>query len=52
MELYRLPIDRAESRDLAEQHPEIVQRLRDMLDEWKDSLPTEIDPTTISRYRP
>lgn len=52
VELYRLPIDRAESRDLAEQHPEIVQRLRDMLDEWKDSLPTEIDPTTISRYRP
>lgn len=38
-ELYNIPADRAEEHNVAEQHPEVVQRLSAQLQAWKESLP-------------
>jgi len=51
VELYHLPSDRAEVKDLAAQQPERVDRLKMMLAEWKASLPTQVNPETISKTR-
>jgi N-acetylgalactosamine-6-sulfatase len=51
IELYQLPSDRAEAKDVAAQHPERVDRLKKMLAEWKAALPTEVNPETISKTR-
>ena len=39
--LHRLPADRAEARDEAAAHPEVVARLSRLALAWKASLPTE-----------
>lgn len=49
VELHRLNDDRAESTDVAKNHPEIVARLAKLALDWKATLPTEVDPTCVSR---
>ena len=46
--LHRLTTDRAESIDVAKDHPEIVARLTQLALAWKASLPTTVDPSCIS----
>ena len=47
-ELYNIPADRAESKDVAKEHPEIVARLTKMAQEWKATLPQQPDPSCLS----
>ncbi len=47
-ELYNIPADRAESKDVAKEHPEIVARLTEMAQEWKATLPQQPDPSCLS----
>ncbi|RMG00856.1 MAG: hypothetical protein D6741_06120, partial [Planctomycetota bacterium] len=47
VELHRVTEDRAEAVDVAEDHPDIVERLTQMALAWKASLPTEPDPACI-----
>ncbi|MDF7826525.1 sulfatase-like hydrolase/transferase [Pontiellaceae bacterium B12227] len=51
MELYDLEMDWAEKNDLAEKYPEVVQKLSEKLDAWKQSLPTEPSPSALSKAR-
>jgi N-acetylgalactosamine-6-sulfatase len=48
VELHRIPDDRAESENLADQYPEVVARLQKMVFEWKATLPKDPDPACIS----
>jgi hypothetical protein len=41
--------DRAESKDVAKEHPEIVARLSKLAPEWKATLPEQPDPSCISK---
>jgi N-acetylgalactosamine-6-sulfatase len=43
VELYNLSADSAESVNMAGQHPELVERMMDMVMAWKKTLPTEAD---------
>jgi arylsulfatase A-like enzyme len=47
-ELYNLSKDRAEATNVANEHPEIVSRLKKLVLEWKATLPASPDPTCIS----
>lgn len=47
-ELYNLAEDREESLDVAAKHPETVQRLTDLVLEWKATLPAEPNPACIA----
>jgi hypothetical protein len=38
-ELYRIPENPAESRNLIEKHPEIAEELRQKIMTWSDTLP-------------
>jgi len=49
VELHRLPDDRAESENLADQYPEVVSRLTAMALKWKSTLPATPDPACISK---
>ena len=48
IELHLLKDDRAESVDLAKEHPDIVARLTKLVLDWNATLPKEPDPTCIS----
>lgn len=48
VELYRLSDDRAESNDLAEEHPEVVARLTQMALDWQATLPEAPNPDCLS----
>ncbi len=48
LELHQLKDDRAESADVAKYHPDIVQRLTQLVLDWKATLPTKPDPASIS----
>ncbi|MCY2977456.1 MAG: sulfatase-like hydrolase/transferase [Planctomycetota bacterium] len=48
IELHQLKDDRAESVDLAKEHPDIVARLTKLVLDWNATLPIEPDPTCIS----
>jgi len=48
VELHRIPEDRAESKDVSKDHPEIVARLSKLAMEWKASMPANPDPSCIS----
>jgi arylsulfatase A-like enzyme len=39
-ELYHLPADRGEAKNMAEVHPEIVARLQKALLDWRKSMPS------------
>ena len=49
VELHHLINDRAESKDMAKEHPEIVARLTKLALEWKANLPEKPNPECISR---
>ena len=49
VELYRPAEDRAEARNLATEHPDVVKRLSAQLAEWKASLPKDPPAECISR---
>ena len=51
MELYDLSEDWSEASDVSADNPEVVQRLKRKLNEWKKSLPTKPDPRALSRQR-
>ena len=48
-ELYRLPDDWAEAKNLAKENPEIVARLTRSLAAWKATLPKEPSPEFITK---
>jgi len=48
VELHRLSDDRAESADVAKDHPEIVARLTKLALDWKATLPEKPDAACIS----
>ena len=48
VELYQLSGDRAETKDCATDHPEIVARLTKLVRDWKATLPTDPDPACIN----
>lgn len=49
VELYRLSDDRAESKNLAKAHPEIVARLTRLALDWKATLPEKPNPACLSK---
>ena len=48
VELYQLHHDRAESKDVAQDHPDIVARLTRLALDWKATLPAEPNPACIT----
>lgn len=48
-ELYQLSMDRAESKDVSKEYPEIVSRLSKLVLDWKAALPKEPDASCISK---
>ena len=50
-ELYNLPRDRAEQNDLADQHPDLVEKLSLKVLTWKKTLPEEPAGHCISALR-
>jgi arylsulfatase A-like enzyme len=51
-ELHHLSRDWEESRDEARQHPEIVAHLRQLVIDWKRTLPEHPDPACIEKAAP
>ncbi|MEY2598464.1 MAG: Arylsulfatase [Verrucomicrobiota bacterium] len=53
VELHDLSADRSEDakRDLAKEHPEVVERLSRMALDWYATLPTAVDPSCVSKAR-
>lgn len=51
-ELYNIPADRAESKDVSKDHPEIVAKLSKLAHDWKGTLPTQPNPDCISKQHP
>eukprot|EP00903_Cladosiphon_okamuranus_P004036 g4034.t1 len=51
-ELYNVATDWAEKENLADKHPEKLQELLTMLENWKQSLPTEPRANCLSPERP
>lgn len=49
VELHHLINDRAESKDLSKEHPEIVARLTKLALDWKATLPDKPNPDNISQ---
>jgi len=49
VELHRLAEDRAESKDVAKEYPEIVARLTKLVLDWKVTLPEKSNPDCISK---
>jgi N-acetylgalactosamine-6-sulfatase len=52
VELHQLINDRAEAKDSAKEHPEIVERLSKLALEWKAALPGKPNPECISKEQP
>jgi len=52
VELHDLGDDRAESRDVAKENPEIVTRLTKLGFDWKATLPEQPDPACIDKTPP
>ena len=47
VELHQLRDDRAETKDCARDHPEVVERLSKLLLEWRATLPEEPNPECV-----
>jgi arylsulfatase A-like enzyme len=50
-ELYNLRTDLGETQDLARKHPEQLQRLQRLLQEWRAAVDAPIPTTPNPRYR-
>lgn len=48
IELYQLHDDRAESKDIAKDHPDVVARLTRLALDWKATLPAKPNPACIT----
>ena len=48
VELHRLTEDRAEAKDLAKEHPDIVARLKQLALDWKATLPEKPNPECLT----
>ena len=48
VELHRLTEDRAEAKDVAKEHPDIVARLKKLALAWKATLPAKPNPECLS----
>ncbi len=51
VELYDIAADPMEARDLKGQHPEEANRLVELLDQWKTTLPSEPEGSVFSQER-
>ena len=51
VELYNVMRDRAETMNIANQYPDMVQRLKALAIEWKATLPTKPAAHTLSPSR-
>ena len=51
VELYDIPADRLESKNLATQRPEVVKELVAMVETWKAELPPTAPTNCFSRIR-
>lgn len=51
IELFRFPEDDLEQRNLSESHPDEVRRLTQLIEAWRESLPTEPDAACFSKLR-
>lgn len=51
VELYDIPLDRSESQNLADQYPEVVQKLTERLLKWKSKLPENPSADCFSVHR-
>ncbi len=52
VELHHLINDRAEAKDVAKEHPDIVARLSKLALDWKATLPEKPNPECISKATP
>lgn len=50
-QLFDLENDRAETRDVLAEHPEVAERLGEKLAAWKKSLPLKPDASALSASR-
>lgn len=48
-ELHDLATDRSESKDVSEQHPEVISRMTAALNAWKATLPDTPNPVCVAR---
>ncbi len=51
VELYDVPADRTESKNLADQHPDVVKELIAMIEKWKAELPASPSSNCFSKMR-
>ena len=48
-ELYNVVQDRAETKELGRQHPELIARMTQALTAWKETLPKTPNPACVTR---
>jgi N-acetylgalactosamine-6-sulfatase len=48
-ELYNVVQDRAETKELSQQHPELIARMTQALTAWKETLPKTPNPDCVTR---
>jgi len=51
VELYDIPANRLESKNVADQHPDVVKELIAMVEKWKAELPTSAPSNCFSKMR-
>jgi len=51
VELYNVMLDRNETRDVSELHPEMVKSMKALALDWKKTLPVEPRPNAVSESR-
>jgi N-acetylgalactosamine-6-sulfatase len=49
VELYNVVQDRAETKELSQQHPEVIARMTQALNAWKETLPKTPNPDCVSK---
>jgi N-acetylgalactosamine-6-sulfatase len=49
VELYNVVKDRAETKELSQQHPELIARMTQALNAWKETLPKTPNPDCVSK---
>ena len=51
-ELHDLATDRSESKDVSQQHPDIVSRMKAAISVWKATLPDKPNPACVAPAMP
>jgi arylsulfatase A-like enzyme len=52
VELYNLAVDRSESQNVGQQHPEILSRMNDAIAAWEATLPDKPNPACVAQTVP